>query len=843
MSDEILHLRLAGSDEIRSWSSGQIWTVRLLNDERRRPAAGGLFCEGIFGLVRDRKARQERMGHIELTAPVVHPWAWQLDSSPLARLLGLTQAELEKVVHCQAFLVLNPGPTGLARGHFLDDKAQASLQIQYREALEVETGARAIRHMLQGLTLPSGEPAEKLVLDCIPVVPPALRPLRLSESRVVQHNDLNTFYLRILNRDHRLRKLYELSAPLVIIRNEVRMLQQCVDALFDNQSCRHRLLGRGRRPLRSLADRIERRLKRDLTRRHTDYSGRAPVVVDPALNPRTCGLPRSLARVLYRPFILHHLLALDYATTRAEAEALLTQPGEEVDDALSEALRCRPVLLNLRAFDPILVEDDAIHLHPLMLHTLELTPGQAVTVHLPLSNQARAEASLLLRPTDPGMPEPGLRHDALLGCYLLTADPPEGMSPRLTGTPEQILQAHDQGRLGLRDPVRVLLPLGSKVRIEQQLDEPVTGEQHQWATTVGRVLFHLELPSGTPFHNFPLTAKALPPLLVKCDPRATERIQRLCVQVVTRLGVSIGLGDLRPPSEREHLLAELQREEARIERQYDRGMICPSERRSRAIDLRWHTSEQLARQLLDEMRHEPENVLHAMAHSGAAGGLRELRHLLASGPLPTTADSALLDLPALSPWAKGLGQWEYFLASLRARRDRMAQAQRRRRLRALTRWLCRRMVTAAGIRAALAIGRACESLSDYVFTFGLGTGRSRWTQEVRSVPQAQSRAITLLMQKGLDSLEERLAELKEIFERDSVPVEANDLELILRELATPKGFLARASHGDVRTTLFQAALANQSDPLEHLRELTLLGRLIPDEEENTNRGGTETDDR
>lgn len=153
------------------------------------------------------------------------------------------------------------------------------------------------------------------------------------------------------------------------------------------------------------------------------------------------------------------------------------------------------------------------------------------------------------------------------------------------------------------------------------------------------------------------------------------------------------------------------------------------------------------------------------------------------------------------------------------------------------------MVTAAGIRAALAIGRACESLSDYVFTFGLGTGRSRWTQEVRSVPQAQSRAITLLMQKGLDSLEERLAELKEIFERDSVPVEAGDLERILRELATPKGFLARASHGDVRTTLFQAALANQSDPLEHLRELTLLGRLIPDEEENTNRGGTETDDR
>jgi len=373
MSDDVLRLRVAGPDEIRSWSSGEVTSVDLLNRRTRRPAYDGLFCEEIFGDVGDAHARRTHWGHVDLAGPVVHCWFSRGEPSVLGRLLGMTEKELRRVVSYEGFVVLDPGPTPLRRGQLMTEPDLRAARAAHGEAFRVEVGGLAIRPLLDGLALPSGDPAGWLVLGCLPVLPPGLRPLRLRRDGSVAAGDLNELYQRVINRNNRLRKLVELNAPPVIVWNEMRMLQQSVDALFDNGQLRQPVLGRRGRPLRSLADRVERRLTRDLLSKRADYSGRARVVPAPDVPPGTCGLPRSLARVLYAPF------------------------GGD----LKTAMRHRPVLLDLRAFDPVPTEAEVIRLHPLDLARLGRTCGDVVSVHLPLSDQARAEASLLLRPTGP----------------------------------------------------------------------------------------------------------------------------------------------------------------------------------------------------------------------------------------------------------------------------------------------------------------------------------------------------------------------------------------------------------------------------------------------------------
>lgn len=373
MSDDVLGIRVAGPAEIRARSSGEVRSPDLLNRRTRRPAYDGLFCEEIFGDVGDAHARRTRWGHVDLAGPVVHCWFYRGEPSVLGRLLGLAEKELDRVVNYAAHVVLDPGPTPLRRGKVLTEADLHAARTAHGETFAADTGAPAARRLLDGVALPSGDPAGWLVLDCLPVLPPGLRPLRLRRDGSVAPGDLNELYQRVINRNNRLRKLVELNAPPVIVRNEMRMLQQSVDALFDNGQLRQPVLGRRGRPLRSLADRVERRLTRDLLSKRADYSGRARVVPAPDMPPGTCGLPRSLARVLYAPF----------------------------GDDLARAMRLRPVLLDLRAFDAIPTDAEVIRLHPLDLLRLGVACGDVVSVHLPLSNQARAEAALLLRPTGP----------------------------------------------------------------------------------------------------------------------------------------------------------------------------------------------------------------------------------------------------------------------------------------------------------------------------------------------------------------------------------------------------------------------------------------------------------
>src|SRR5688572_13423122 len=588
-------ISLARPHDIRSWSFGEVKKPETINYRTYRPEKDGLFCERIFGpekdwecacgkyrgmkykgMICDRcgvkvthsRVRRKRMGHIELAAPVVHIWFFKAMPSRLGNLLDMKTTSLEKVIYFQDYVVVNPGSTDLEREQLLTEEEYREAKQQYGEgAFEADMGAEAVRKLLTVLDLvklsdelrknlaetnskqkkkdlinrlkivesirDSDNRPEWMVLDVVPVIPPDLRPLVLLDSGNFATSDLNDLYRRIINRNNRLRKLVDLNAPEVIIRNEKRMLQQSVDALFDNNRCKRPVLGSSNRPLKSLTDMIkgkQGRFRENLLGKRVDYSARSVIVVGPRLKLHQCGLPKKIALELYQPFIIRKLKELGHADTIKSAKKMLERKDEEVWDILEEVTKTHPVLLNraptlhrmgIQAFEPVLIEGNAIKLHPLVCKGFNADfDGDQMAVHLPLSIEAQVEAHTLMMsihnifsPAN-GAPIISPSQDIVMGCYYMTMSLPdrrgEGM---IFSTLEEVQLAYSLGVLDTHARIKVKLPPTRRLKTESDT-ESAPGAIID--TTVGRVMFNSALSHRMPFYNIPMRSSELAKVISDC---------------------------------------------------------------------------------------------------------------------------------------------------------------------------------------------------------------------------------------------------------------------------------------------------------------------------------------
>jgi DNA-directed RNA polymerase subunit beta' len=741
-----VRLRLASPDDIRSWSTMDVLNAETLNQRTGRPVPGGLFCEDIFGDLDDTRSRRERMSHIELAEPVVHP-LFIRGRCPLALLLDMKRKALLRVIYFQEYRVSDPGPTDLQVGQQLTDVDLRDARSRHGDGFTVEIGPAAIQAALRCLDLPalvaqlgaqprtgrtarrlrliedflaSGNRLEWLLLEVVPVLPPELRPLG--------HSDLNELYQRIINRNNRLRKLTELNAPPVIIRNEGRMLQESVEALFDNASCRYPVrAARGRR-MGSLVDRIQRPLSRPGKR--VDYSARTVVVPGPELKLHQCGLPESIALQLYRPFLLRTLVELDHANNVESAWQLLARPDERLREALVVAMRDRPVLLSRRpvrdrlgiqAFEPVLIEGNAIRIHPLVCKGFNADfDGDQMAVHLPLSIEAQVEATVLMMSTNNifspanGNPIISPSQDIVMGCYYLTAtrgelgesgEAGEGMK---FANPAEVFTAFAQKKLGVHARIKVRMPIEKEVFTEQKLDKDKVKiiklerkSNELVSTTVGRVLFNDILHDKMAFYDLPMTSKNLARIIADCDEllgrRETidllDRMKETGFRAATRSGLSIGLEDLRPPAGKERFLAEAEKEVERFRRYYERGDVTEAERQSRTIDAWTKARDEVTCQLFEDLHREsgPVRPLHLLIRSGAAG-VEQLRQLAGLRGLLARPDGSILETPICASYQEGLSEPEYWLS---AQAERLSTRARKRRF-STARSLTRRLARATG---------------------------------------------------------------------------------------------------------------------------------------------------
>ncbi|HOM17366.1 MAG TPA: DNA-directed RNA polymerase subunit beta', partial [Thermoguttaceae bacterium] len=575
-------ISLARPHDIRSWSFGEVKKPETINYRTYRPERDGLFCERIFGpekdwecscgkyrgmkykgMICDRcgvkithsRVRRKRMGHIELAAPVVHIWFFKAVPSRLGALLDMKTSSLEKVIYYQDYVVVDPGETPLEKRQLLTEEEYRAARAEYGEsAFKAEMGAEAVRKLLVDLDWvklsqelraelaetnskqrrkdlinrlklvesirDSDNRPEWMVLDVIPVIPPDLRPLVLLDSGNFATSDLNDLYRRIINRNNRLKKLVDLNAPEVIIRNEKRMLQQAVDALFDNSRCKRPVLGSSNRPLKSLTDMIkgkQGRFRENLLGKRVDYSARSVIVVGPNLKLHQCGLPKKIALELYQPFIIRRLKELGHADTIKSAKKMIEGKHDEVWEILAEVIQNHPVLLNraptlhrmgIQAFEPALIEGNAIQLHPLVCKGFNADfDGDQMAVHLPLSIEAQVEAHTLMlsihnifSPAHGG-PIISPSQDIVMGCFYTTMALPERKGEGMTfASPDEVEMAYAQGKVETHTQIRLRLPPGRKVKTGKD-DKDDSPPPKIVETTVGRVLFNNILPQGMPFYN------------------------------------------------------------------------------------------------------------------------------------------------------------------------------------------------------------------------------------------------------------------------------------------------------------------------------------------------------
>jgi DNA-directed RNA polymerase subunit beta' len=758
-----VRIALASPQDVLDWSSGEVTSGETLNYRSGRPVPGGLFCERIFGPARDwecacgryrgvkhkgaecercgvrvahSRGRRQRLGHIELAAPVVHVWFFKLRPSILGHLLGLKGADVERVVYRQAYLVLGPGDAPLRRGDVLDEGAYRQARERHGPAFEAESGAEALERALRDLDLPalaralraelarlagharaaaerqrklaqrlrtveallrSGNRPEGLVLRRVPVVPPDLRPVVRLESGNYASSDLNDLYRRILQRNARLRKLLELNAPEVILRNEKRLLQQAVDALFDNARSQRPVVGASRRPLKSLSDLIkgkQGRFRQNLLGKRVDYSARSVIVVGPELKLHQCGLPKVIALELFQPFVVGRLIRAGAAATVHKARRLLQAKGDAGWDALAEAMRGHLVLLNraptlhrmgIQAFEPVLVEGHAIRLHPLVCKAFNADfDGDQMAVHLPLSVQALAEARERLTPASNvfspanGQPILAPSKDIVLGCYYLTLAGDEGAEARWTASPGEVVLAHALGEVGTHDRVRLRLPPGREVVRE----EGTVGDARRLVpTTVGRVLFDDALPAGMPFYDLALTARNLSRVIADCQQRLgraptvglLERVKELGFRAATRSGLSFATADLGAPAGKEQVLAETERAVAKVEARFQGGDLTEAERKHQVIELWARATGAVRGRLMQELAAHrraggPPNPIHVMVQSGARGSAEQFGQLAGMRGLMARPSGEVLETPIRSSFREGLSVLEYFSSTHGARK-------------------------------------------------------------------------------------------------------------------------------------------------------------------------------
>ena len=753
-------IQVASPENIRSWSKGEVKNPETINYRTFKPEKGGLFCERIFGPVKDwecscgkykrikhrgvvcdrcgvevtlSRVRRERMGHIELAVPVTHIWFFKCMPSRLGLILDMTARNLERVIYYEDYLVIDPGSTPLKQHQLLSE-------LEYREARETygpdsfvaKMGAEAVREALakvelapeieklnQAMTetkskqirkklakriklfqgfLSSKTRPEWMVLTVLPVIPPDLRPLVPLEGGRFATSDLNDLYRRVINRNNRLKNLLQLRTPEVIIRNEKRMLQEAVDALFDNGRHGRPVTGAGNRALKSLSDMLKGksgRFRQNLLGKRVDYSGRSVIVIGPELKLHQCGLPKKMALVLFEPFIIRRLKELGYVHTVRSAKKMIERQSPEVWDILEEVTKGHPVLLNraptlhrlsIQAFEPVLIEGEAIRIHPLVCTAYNADfDGDQMAVHVPLSVEAQLEARLLMMaPNNIFSPSSGKpimtpTQDITLGCYYLTAEPRaigyhRDGKPMLFGSKQEVLFAQAEGVLRTHDRVKLANPdLGKKTIFGDS-------ERKVIETTVGRVIFSEIWPTELGFPNKVIGKSHIGDLIWNCykhcghdkTVQTLDRLKELGFQEATRAGVSIGIDDMIIPKEKTQEIDNAQRQIADVEKQYRKGVLTLGERYNKVIDIWTHCTDQIANVMLKTLENnqgkKEYNPVWLMVDSGARGNRQQVRQLAGVRGLMAKPSGDIIEKPILSNFREGLTVLEYFISTHGARK-------------------------------------------------------------------------------------------------------------------------------------------------------------------------------
>ena len=753
-------ISLASPNDIRSWSFGEVKKPETINYRTYRPEKDGLFCERIFGPERDyecacgkykgtkhkgiicdrcgvkvthSRVRRKRMGHINLAAPIVHIWFFKAMPSRLGNLLDMKTTDLEKVIYFQDYVVVDPAGTPLKVKQLLNEEEFRAARDKYGDDFIAEMGAEAVQHLLEGLDLAtlsvhlreeinktnskqkikdltkrlktvealrtSENQPSWIVMDVTPVIPPDLRPLVLLESGNFATSDLNDLYRRIINRNNRLKKLVDLNAPEVIIRNEKRMLQQAVDALFDNGRCRRPVLGSSNRPLKSLTDMIkgkQGRFRENLLGKRVDYSARSVIVVGPELDLHQCGLPKKIALELYQPFIIRKLKDRGLADTIKSAKKMLERKDEQVWDILEEVIYQHPVLLNraptlhrmgIQAFEPVLIEGNAIKIHPLVCAGFNADfDGDQMAVHLPLSVEAQTEAHcLMLSPHNifspaNGSPNISPSQDIVLGIYYMTSDRGdkrgEGMAFRDT---YEAMLAHSLGKLGMHAKVKVRLDSKKKITSKKGFED---WPNNLVETTVGRCIFNDILPDAMPFYNYALDKKGSGIVISDCYRLVgrtetiglLDKLKNLGFKQSTLAGLSFGLSDLRIPAKKVTIVAAAQKQVDKIERDFRRGAITEGERHNQLIDVWIHAREQVGNEMMTELEDDVRegrpyvNPIWLMADSGARGSKDQIRQLAGMRGLMAKPSGEIIETPIKANFREGLNVLEYFSSTHGARK-------------------------------------------------------------------------------------------------------------------------------------------------------------------------------
>ncbi len=750
-------ISLARPHDIRSWSFGEVKKPETINYRTYRPEKDGLFCERIFGpekdwecscgkyrgmkykgMICDRcgvkvthsRVRRKRMGHIELAAPVVHIWFFKAMPSRLGNLLDMKTSSLEKVIYFQDYVVTDPKDTPLKKQQLLTEDEYRGFREQYGESgFDAEMGAEAVRKLLMGLDLvqlskdlrvelvetgskqkakdlinrlkivesirDSDNKPEWMILDVIPVIPPDLRPLVLLDSGNFATSDLNDLYRRIINRNNRLKKLVDLNAPEVIIRNEKRMLQQSVDALFDNNRCKRPVLGSSNRPLKSLTDMIkgkQGRFRENLLGKRVDYSARSVIVVGPNLRLHQCGLPKKIALELYQPFIIRRLKELGHADTIKSAKKMLERKDAEVWDILEEVIRNHPVMLNraptlhrmgIQAFEPTLVEGNAIKLHPLVCKGFNADfDGDQMAVHLPLSIEAQVEAHTLMMsvhnifsPAN-GAPIISPSQDVVMGCYYVTMAVPNRKGDDMVfGSMQEVMLAHSLGKVDTHARIKVRLPANRRLKG----DDTKPGALIE--TTVGRVFFNDMLPKGMPFYNIAMRSSELAKVISdsyqligrKATTDLLDSMNRLGFRMSTMSGLSFATDDLITPPTKLKIIGEAEKTVLKYQKLYQRGVITDTERYNSVLDAWTHAREKITAEMMRELENDQRhpgyvNPIYLMAHSGARGGVEQIRQLAGMRGLMAKPSGKIIETPIKANFREGLTVLEYFSSTHGARK-------------------------------------------------------------------------------------------------------------------------------------------------------------------------------
>ena len=761
-------ISLASPETIRSWSHGEVKNPETINYRTFKPEKGGLFCERIFGPTKDwecscgkykrikhkgvicdrcgvevclARVRRERMGHIELAVPVSHIWFFKCTPSRMGLVLDMTGRDLERVLYYEDYVVVDAGDTPLKEKQLLSEMEYREAQDKYGEGFTAKMGAEGVRDLMKKIDLDellaqlelemeatrskqtrkkltkrmkvldafraSNARPEWMILEVLPVIPPDLRPLVPLEGGRFATSDLNDLYRRVINRNNRLKNLLQLKTPDVIIRNEKRMLQEAVDALFDNGRHGRAVTGAGNRPLKSLSDMLrgkQGRFRQNLLGKRVDYSGRSVIVIGPELTLRQCGLPKKMALVLFEPFIIRRLKEMGIVHTVRSAKKMIEREANEVWDILEEVTKGHTVMLNraptlhrlsIQSFEPVLIEGEAIRIHPLVCTAYNADfDGDQMAVHVPLSVEAQLESRMLmLAPNNIFSPSSGKpittpTQDIALGCYYLTIESQrDRIRQRQKAADGQALEhlpiladaaevhtAFDEGALKIHDRIRYRNPDW------QRETKYGNGKASVITTTVGRVFFSEIWPETMGFFNAAVTKKKLEELIWQCyqisghdeTVRVLDRLKALGFEHATLAGISIGMEDMIIPGKKAEIVRDAHKQIEDVEVQYRKGVITDGERYNKIIDIWTHATDETSSAMFRSMEYnesrEDVNPLYMMVDSGARGNRQQIRQLAGMRGLMAKPSGEIIEQPILSNFREGLSVLEYFISTHGARK-------------------------------------------------------------------------------------------------------------------------------------------------------------------------------